>query len=78
MYVNTTKFRKNPNYYYNLSVTEDVYITVKGEVVAMLTNPYQKRLARMRSVYGIIPAVDDETEKALKMERLLKKISVCS
>ncbi|MCD8200649.1 MAG: hypothetical protein LUD47_01070 [Clostridia bacterium] len=53
-----------------------MYITVKGEVITVLTNPDVKRLERVRPVYGIIPAVDDETERLLKMQRLLNKDSL--
>lgn len=54
-----------------LSVTEDIFITGNGKVVAKLTNPFQDRVQTVESLFGILP-IDADMEEA-KKERISAK-----
>lgn len=68
MSVTATELKNNLGKYLLLSVTEDVFITKNGKVVAKLTNPYQDRVQTAISLFGILPS-DADIEKS-KKERL--------
>ena len=50
-YITVGELRKNLNYYIELSKTEDIFITNKGEVISVMVNPQIKAL---NDVCGII------------------------
>ena len=68
MSITATALKKNLNKYLALSSTEDVYITRKGAVVAMLSNPFRDRVDMAKSLFGILPA--DVTLEEVREERL--------
>ena len=68
MSITATELKKNLNKYLALSSTEDVYITRKGAVVAMLSNPFRDRVDMAKSLFGILPA--DMTLEESREERL--------
>ncbi|MCD8200981.1 MAG: type II toxin-antitoxin system prevent-host-death family antitoxin [Clostridia bacterium] len=70
MTVTSTEFRRNLNHYYSVVESEDIEITTNGKVIAVLTTPASKRLELARSLYGIIPPVDDDTRDEIRGERL--------
>ena len=49
-------------------VTEDIFITKNGKIVAKLTNPHQDRVEVAKSLFGILPK--DADMEAAKEERL--------
>ena len=68
MSVTATELKNNLGKYLVLSVTEDVFITKNGKMVAKLTNPYQDRVQTAKSLFGILPVNADMDEA--KRERL--------
>ena len=70
MSITATELKANLSKYLLLSATEDVYITRNGKVISKLTNPFQKRVAVAKSLFGILP--DDITEDEAREERLKK------
>lgn len=68
MSITATELKNNLGKYLMLSVTEDVFITKNGKVVAKLTNPYQDRVQTAKSLFGILPKDADIEET--KQERL--------
>ena len=59
MSVTATELKNNLEKYLVLSVTEEVFITMNGKVVAKLTNPYQDRVQTAKSLFGILPTNAD-------------------
>ena len=68
MFVTVTELKRDPAKYLALSSKEDVYITRKGAVVAMLSNPFRNRVDMAKSLFGILPA--DMTLEESREERL--------
>ena len=68
MSITATELKQNLGKYLALSLTEDIFITKNGKIVAKLTNPYQTRVETATSLFGILPC-DLSLEKA-KAERL--------
>ena len=55
MSITSTELKQNLGKYLLLSETEDVYITQYGKVIAMLTNPHQKKKDIAKSLFGSLP-----------------------
>lgn len=55
MSITATELKNNLSKYLDLSMTEDVFITRNGKVIAKLTNPFQKRVEIAKSLFGILP-----------------------
>lgn len=70
MSITATELKQNLGKYLALSLTEDIFITKNGKIVAKLTNPYQTRVETATSLFGILPC-DLSLEEA-KAERLGK------
>ena len=68
MSITATELKNNLGKYLSISVTEDVFITKNGKIVAKLTNPYQDRVDTAKSLFGILPENADLQEA--KKERL--------
>lgn len=68
MSITATELKNNLGKYLSISVTEDVFITKNGKIVAKLTNPYQDRVDTAKSLFGILPENADLQEA--KEERL--------
>lgn len=68
--ITATELKNNLSKYLTLSITEDVYITRNGKIVSKLTNPYQDRVAIVKSLFGVLP--DGITLEEAKEERLNK------
>ena len=68
MSITATELKQNLGKYHILSLTEDIYITKNGKVVAKLSNPYQTRVETATSLFGILP--DDITLEEARAERL--------
>lgn len=68
MSITATELKQNLGKYLALSLTEDIFITKNGKIVAKLTNPYQTRVETATSLFGILPC-DLSLEEA-KAERL--------
>lgn len=59
MSVTATELKNNLEKYLVLSATEDIFITENGKVIAKLTNPYQNRVEKAKSLFGILPVDAD-------------------
>ena len=70
MSITASELKMNLGKYLRLSLSEDVYITKNGKIIAMLTNPFQDRVNMVNSLVGIIPA--DVTLEEARQERLSK------
>lgn len=68
MSITATEFKENLGKYLGLAMTEDIYITKNGKVIARLTEPFSSRVDEMKSLFGIIPA--DATLEEAREERL--------
>jgi antitoxin (DNA-binding transcriptional repressor) of toxin-antitoxin stability system len=55
MSITVTEFKDNLEKYLAMAAKEDIYITLHGEVVAKLTNPFQDRVEVAESLFGILP-----------------------
>lgn len=55
MSITATELKQNLGKYLALSLTEDIFITKNGKIVAKLTNPYQTRVETATSLFGILP-----------------------
>ena len=56
MSITATELKENLSKYLLLAITEDVYITKNGKVVAKLTSPFTDRVETAQSLIGILPA----------------------
>ena len=63
MSITATELKQNLGKYLALSLTEDIFITKNGKIVAKLTNPYQTRVETATSLFGVLPS-DLSLEKA--------------
>ncbi len=68
MSITATELKQNLGKYLALSLTEDIFITKNGKIVAKLTNPYQTRVETATSLFGILPS--DLSLEDAKAERL--------
>lgn len=71
MSITATELKQNLGKYLLLSAKEDIYITKQGKVIAKLTNPYQSRVDKAKSLFGILP--EDVNESDERAERLVVK-----
>ena len=55
MPVTDIELKANLSKYLLLAMTEDIFITQHGKVVAKLTNPFQDKLEIAKSLFGILP-----------------------
>ena len=70
MSITATEFKENLGKYLSLAMTEDIYISKNGKVIARLTEPYSSKVEDVKSLFGIIP--DDITPEEARDERLRK------
>ena len=56
--VNVTEFRNNISHYIEKCLTEEIYITKNGEVVAVLSNPDDKYYESLVRLCGCLKNVD--------------------
>lgn len=70
MSITATELKKNLGKYLTLSLTEDIFITKNGKIIAKLSNPYQSRIETATSLFGVLP--NDMTPDEAKAERLDK------
>ena len=54
--ITASELEKNVDKYLRLAATEDILITVNGNVVAKLSNPHQERMKIAESLFGVVPA----------------------
>ena len=71
MSITATELKTNLSKYLDMSISQDVFITRNGKIIAKLTNPYQERVDIAKSLFGIIPN-DIDLENSRK-ERMSKK-----
>ena len=55
MSVTATELKANLGKYLLLAMTEDIYITQYGKVIAKLTRPFQNRVEIAESLFGALP-----------------------
>ncbi len=55
MPVTDTELGANLSKYLLLAMTEDIFITKHGKIVAKLTNPFQNKIETAKSLFGILP-----------------------
>ena len=55
MPVTDMELKANLSKYLLLAMTEDIFITQHGKLVAKLTNPFQDKLEIAKSLFGILP-----------------------
>lgn len=68
MSITATELKNNLSKYLLMAVSEDIYITRNGKVIAKLTNPYQDRLDIAESLFGSVPntmTLEDAREERL-------------
>lgn len=68
MSITAAELKLNLQKYLLIAETEDVFITENGRIIAKLTNPFQKRIDKVKALIGILPA--DITAEEAKRERL--------
>ncbi len=68
MSITATELKQNLGKYLILSLTEDIFITKNGKIVAKLSNPYQTRVETATSLFGVLP--NDMTLDEARAERL--------
>ena len=68
MSITATELKLNLAKYLMLSLTEDIYITKNGKIVAKLTNPFQERVDIAESLFGILP--DEVTLEEAREEKI--------
>lgn len=68
MSITAAELKLNLHKYLLLAETEDVFITENGKIIAKLTNPFQERVDKVKSLIGILPP--DITAEEAKRERL--------
>lgn len=71
MSITASELKNNLGKYLLLSATEDIYITRNGKIVSKLTNPFQDRVDKAKSLFGSVPQTAT-LEEAVKGR--LKKI----
>ncbi len=71
MSITATELKENLGRYLQMAMSEDIYVTKNGKVIAMLSNPHKDRVEMAKSLAGIIPA-DISLEEA-RAERLASK-----
>ena len=71
MEITATELKTNMGKYLDLARTQDIFITKNGRKVATLSGPQQKKVAMVKSLFGIIPN-DDTTLEELREERLAR------
>lgn len=54
MTITAKELEENLHKYIVLSKTEDIFVTSNGKVVSKLTNPFQERINKMKSLFGTI------------------------
>ena len=72
MVITITEFKKQMSKYLKLSKIEPVLISKHGRVISLLTSPYSDRVAKAKSLYGIL-----SLEPSLE-ESILEKHSDCN
>ncbi len=70
MSITATELKENLGKYLSLAMSEDIYISKNGRIVARLTEPYSSKVEDVKSLFGIIP--DDITSEEAREERLSK------
>ena len=70
MMITVSELRTHLGKYLRLSLTEDIYITRNGIVVAMLTKPFRDRVELAESLAGVLE--NDVSFEEAKEERLSK------
>jgi len=71
MEITATEFKTNMGKYLELVKDQDIFITKNGKKVATLSGPQQKKVAMVKSLFGIIPNCDLTAEQA-REERLAR------
>lgn len=70
MSITATELKTNLGKYLQLALTQDIYITKNGKVIAKLTNPNEDRVNIAKSLFGILP--NDASLDKSEEERLNK------
>ena len=55
MSITATELKANLGKYLILAMTEDIFITQYGKVIAKLSSPFQSRVDIAESLFGILP-----------------------
>lgn len=69
MTITATELKENLHKYMHLSNKEDIYVTSNGKIVTKLSNPFQDRATKMKSMFGSISkelTLDDAKNERLK------------
>jgi antitoxin (DNA-binding transcriptional repressor) of toxin-antitoxin stability system len=68
MSITATELKANLGKYLILAMTEDIFITQYGKVIAKLSSPFQSRVDIAESLFGILPQTT--TWEEARKERL--------
>ena len=71
MSITATELKANLGKYLLLAMTEDIFITQYGKVVAKLTRPFQNRIEVAESLFGALPQT--MTLEEVREERLVEE-----
>ena len=71
MSITATELKANLGKYLQRAVTEDIYITQYGKIVAKLTNPFQNRVSVAESLFGALPQTTTYEEALEERHRQL-------
>lgn len=68
MSITATEFFSHFNQYLELAMTQDIYITRDGKLIAKISKPFEDRVERVQSLFGCIS--DEMTLEQARDERL--------
>ena len=72
MTITITELRTHLSKYLDLVKKEDIIVTKKGKIVALLSCPYSNKIKALRSLIGIAKNGNNITLKEIKEERICK------
>ena len=72
MTITITELRTHLSKYLDLVKKEDIIVTKKGKIVALLSCPYSNKIKALRSLIGIANNGNNITLREIKEERICK------
>jgi len=71
MEITATELKTNMGKYLSIVKDQDIFITKNGKKVATLSSPKEKKVAMVKSLFGIIPN-EEKTLEEIREERLTR------
>ena len=73
MIISASELRRNLSKYLKLVSKEDIYITERGKIVAVLSKPKNEKIEKLRKLVGIAGNDSTTTLEDIKEERLKRQ-----